>query len=394
MRPRTVSVDLTTRTDSTQKDLPAGVARRTEDASGAGDADAPGPEAEELRAVAEEIARSFPSAPERTALMLYEVDPHHLQAQWQIAQDDLAKGRSAFPAHGGDAEVCLRLLRLTVNDGTREEVRIRRKASASGRQGEVVFGIEGGSDLFQAELGLASADGGWLLLARSSQVRPPTPATERGAAEGHGVRVSKDSDRHGIARGAGVVDQRASSSEAVGTKVEPALAAVGVPLHPEFPLPRAFLDPAPRNSPVGSSGMDPESDKPGPSPRRDNTPPLNPQQAAPPIGIAAAGEWATLAPPLLPSGRGMQPDGWSSAMTFYDPRSAVSSREFSAPAVLHAELLVWGIAAPGSLLKIFGHEVPVGKDGRFSLRHPVDASSSHDIARVRSDGPSSESDEG
>jgi hypothetical protein len=357
------------------------------------------PEAEELRAVADEIARTFPFAPERTVLMLCEVDPHHLQAQWQIAPSELANGRGAFPDHR-DAEVCLRLLRVTAADGTREEARIRRKASASGAQGEVVFGIEGGADSFQAELGLASADGGWLLLARSSQVRPPTSATESGAAEGHGTRVTKASDRHAIARGEGVGDQRASSPEAVGTKVEPALAAVGVPLHPEFPLPRAFRGPAPRSYHVGPAGLDPEGHEPGPSPRRDSTPPLDPQQAAPPIGVATTGDWAVLAPPLLPSGQGMRPDDWSSAMTFYDPRGAVSSREFSAPAsllqglTLHAELLVWGTAAPGILIKIFGHEVRAGKDGRFSLRRPVDVPSSLDTDLVHSDRPSSESDEG
>ncbi len=381
-------------------DLPAGVARRTEDASGAGDSDAPVPETEELRAVAEEVARSFPFAPERTALMLYEVDPHHLQAQWQIAPHELARGRSAFPTHGGDAEVCLRLFRLTANDGNREEARIRRKASASDVQGEVVFGIEGGSDSFQAELGLASAEGGWLLLARSSQVRPPTPVTEKAATAVQGVRVSKESDGHGIARGKAVEGQPAPASEAIRTVVEPALAPVGVPLHPEFPLPRAFFSPAPRTYPVGPAGLDLESDKPGLSPRRDSTQPPNPQQAAPPIGVAATGDWAILAPPLLPSGQGVRPDDWSSAMTFYDPRAAVSSREFSAPAPLHAglnlqaELLVWGIAAPDSLIKIFGHEVRAGKDGRFSLRHPVAAPSSLDIALVNSDRPSPESDEG
>jgi hypothetical protein len=362
--------------------------------------DAPGSEAEELRAVAEEIARTFPFVLERTALMLYEVDPHHLQAQWQIAPDELARGRGAFPIDGGDVEICLRLLRLTTDDGAREEARIRRKASASGVQGEVVFGIEGGSDSFQAELGLASADGGWLLLARSDQVRPPSPATESGAAEGHGVRVSTESDQYDIARLEDVGDQRTPASAGVGTVVEPALAAVGVPLHPVFPLPRAFLDPAPRSSPVEPPGIDPERDKTGLSSRRDNTPPLNLRQAAPPIGAAAAGDWATLAPPLLPSGRGMQPDGWPSAMPFYDPRGAVSSREFSAPAALpsglnlQAELLVWGIAAPDSLIKIFGLEVRAGKDGRFSLRHPLDAPSSLDIALVGSVRPSPGSDEG
>ncbi len=55
---------------------------------------------------------------------------------------------------------------------------------------------------------------------------------------------------------------------------------------------------------------------------------------------------------------------------------------------------MWGIAPPGSLIKIFGHEVRAGKDGRFSLRHPVDAPSSLDIALMHSDRPSPESDQG
>jgi hypothetical protein len=64
-------------------------------------------------------------------------------------------------------------------------------------------------------------------------------------------------------------------------------------------------------------------------------------------------------------------------MPTFDPREALSSGVFlsvggAADLEIHAELHVWGRAAPGSLIDVFGRQVRVGEDGRFSLRRSLD----------------------
>gem|GEM_PF-4274859 len=41
---------------------------------------------------------------------------------------------------------------------------------------------------------------------------------------------------------------------------------------------------------------------------------------------------------------------------------------------LHAELILQGRAAAGSVVDLFGHPITVGADGRFYIRHPIDIS--------------------
>jgi len=89
---------------------------------------------------------------------------------------------------------------------------------------------------------------------------------------------------------------------------------------------------------------------------------------------------------------------WPNAAGFYDPRAALSSPELSrplpgAPAVeLHAEIRVWGRAAPGILIDVFGLRIETGPDGRFFLSRAVDDPKL--LTRVLTDpqGPSSETD--
>lgn len=114
----------------------------------------------------DEITETFPPVAERSTLLLYDIDPDELQAQWQLTLADLAAGRSAFPSGQAPGARVLKLVRRTgqgdsellervYNPGAEDFGIVRLPAPAIG--GEVY-----------AELGLESADGGWLLLSRSN----------------------------------------------------------------------------------------------------------------------------------------------------------------------------------------------------------------------------------
>ena len=48
----------------------------------------------ELRALSEAISRDFAPQLEHTALVLFDRDPEHLQAQWYVTPEELAQARS------------------------------------------------------------------------------------------------------------------------------------------------------------------------------------------------------------------------------------------------------------------------------------------------------------
>ena len=343
----------------------------------------------ELVAVAEEIRREFPLVLDRSGLVLYDVDPHRLQAQWQLSVSDLAQAKNAFPARGSSARLLLRLRRLLPNGTSEDVASLSRNAGAVGPQGLALFEVPGGDAAYQAELGLASEDGGWLLLERSNRFQPARPV--RVPVGPHVVgqdavaRVHLEPREQGgdALAEAGPIEGRithrgvsggsvAGQSVAVHESgVEPALAAVGGPLDPVFPLPIQVRPLSPM----------PPSQRKGPFAWEDATLEISaehPPNLQAPFGPAAdAGDasWVDLPPPLLPSAQPSEGDD-----RFYDPRGALSSRELSggrtssAQLELHAELRIWGRAAPGSVIDVFGMKVHVGSDGTFSLFRSLDDS--------------------
>jgi hypothetical protein len=362
----------------------------------------PGPA--ELKAVAEEIRREFPLVLERSGLIIYDVDPHHLQAQWQLSADDLARAQSSFPAGGHKIGLLLRLRRL-LPDGTMEEVAsLSRKAGTAGLQGQALFEVQEVDAAYQAELGLASEDGGWLLLERSNQLQPArsvrVSVRPRVVGQATAVPVHREPwDQGGDSLAEAVpiegritlreMDRESSAEGSVADResvVEPALAASSAPLEPVFPLPIQ----------VGRLAPIPPSERKGPFAWEDATPgpaseqPWNLQAPQAPAAGGENASWADLPPPLLPSTQ--PPEG---ADHVYDPRGALSSRELSgnratsAALEVHAELRIWGRASPGSTIDLFGVTVRVGADGYFSLRRYLEDPALVSRALERT-GPSSE----
>lgn len=174
-------------------------------------------DAQGLRALAEEISREFAPRLEQTALVLYDRDPEHLQAQWHVTTQALAEARDLFPGDGADLRQVLRLCRLD-QDGRAEVIASTPQGAGASREaGQNDFALHGDGTEYVCELSLESDAGGWLLLARSNRIRPGpriAPAPDAGQARHAG---------DGMARGPD------------GFEVEAALAAVGGPLHPVFP---------------------------------------------------------------------------------------------------------------------------------------------------------------
>jgi hypothetical protein len=305
-----------------------------------------------LQEVAAEIEREFPRLTERTCLVLLDVDPGQLQAQWQIAPADLAEATAAFPASATGVRLQLRLWPAGAGHEQPPTALFSPSSPTAGQEGSARLRVDGLGAEYQAELGLTSDDGGWLLLARSNRVRLPRPAAQpaqlpRAANAPATGRVPSRRDLGGTA-----------SPPAPGPPlaVDPTLADSGVGLRPVFPNPardggRGPSGPFPRVN----TGLEPIS-------RGAESTPLPPGRAS--RADEQTGRDYTL--PLFPD---------------QDPNRAVSSPELSRrgrepPRLeLHAELLVYGTAEPGSVVRLFGRDLRVGAGGRFFVRHALNGSS-------------------
>jgi hypothetical protein len=224
----------------------------------------------ELKVVAQEIDRRFPLVLDRSGLVLYEVAPEHLQLQWQISPDDLVRARRSFPEQSADVTLELRLQRLEPDGGPLEIASVTRTIGTDSLQGQVRFEVEDADALYQAELGLESPEGGWVLLARSNRARPPR--------------------------------------------------RVNVDLAPRLPA----------DKPMEGGG--------GAEVTRESSP---------------------------------------ASARFYNPRHALSSPALSGMQVaaadleLHAEVRIWGRAAPGTWVELFGTRLRADSNGHFALRRPI-----------------------
>lgn len=334
-----------------------------------------GLDAQTLRLLAAEIAQDF--APELgcTALVIYDTDPAHLQAQWNLAPEDVAHAFDAFPKDPPDLRQVLRWCRLGP-DGQSQVVATsyqgKGPAPSWGQEGFTLPGIGGA---YECELGLESADGGWMLLVRSNRIQlavaacpTPEPGTSDGEAQTRGQRQIR-------------------ADEAPQVAVEAALAAVGETLDPVFPNPGLVIDPASLRCSLPKT--DPHRDGP-----RDQVPqtPLDPiREPAPGNGSGYAGSLLPtterMPGPQLPldpnSGlqAGMMPG------PLYDPRAALSSAALRVHAPwgndlkVQAELVVHGAGQPGARVELFGLPVRLGADGRFAVRRTVDAALLLSLAR-------------
>ena len=237
---------------------------------------------ERLRAVAAGIERDFPLTSRRTLLSLFDLDPDQLQAQWQVESGQLALVRGAFPVGLEGIHQRLRLLREDA--GQREVAALSLPAGELDAQGVARFLVSGGPGvLYRAELGLATPEGGWILLARSNlatlpprpmRLIPPRPVGSGG--------------NHEAARAPLPPSAPPPAREEAAPPWDPTLADTGQELEPEFPRPPTVAGPA-----VGAVSQPPGALRSRPASGR-TSPPLVIARNLPPgqnrsstVGIAA-----------------------------------------------------------------------------------------------------------
>ena len=204
---------------------------------------ADGSECARLRALAAEVERAFPLTCRRTLLILADLDPDQLQAQWQVEPGLLALVKGGFPADLAGVGPRLRLLR--VDAGDREVATLSLPNGRGDASGVARFLVSGGPGVsYRAELGLASPEGGWLLLTRSNVATVPLQSREVGTTLMTSAEVGE-----GVGAG----------GEELTIPLDPTLADPGVPLTPVFPMP--ILPEAMAGQPIPGLATPPRIDR-------------------------------------------------------------------------------------------------------------------------------------
>lgn len=313
---------------------------------------------ERLRAVAAGIEREFPPTSRRTLLSLFDLDPDQLQAQWQVESGQLALVRGAFPVGLEGIHQRLRLLREDA--GQREVAALSLPAGELDAQGVARFLVSGGPGVvYRAELGLATPEGGWILLARSNlatlpprpmRLIPPRPEGSGGDQEAAGAPLPPSAP--------------VPASEEVAPPWDPTLADTGQELEPEFPRPPTVAGPA-----VGAVSQPPGALRSRPASGRTspplviarNLPPGQDRSSAvgieaprsplaPARGSAAPPASAGQTPPLLPTAltdptspllAPTRPDPTSPLLATFDPRGTRSSPGSGATSAVGALSAAW-----------------------------------------------------
>ncbi len=265
-----------------------------------------------------------------TDLVLSRADAGRIGVKWHVEPYDLQQTRSVFPA-GIEPVPVIQLIRLIGPGQSEPVVRVPLSEAELLSDGRLSLTVSDDGVAVQAELGLETSDGGWLMLARSSSVIPSGDAV---LAPVEAVVPKLDSAR-----------------------LEPALAATGMDLVPVFPeievgdglqemasdaISGPAIDPAPAADASREGGLS------GPAPTR------------PDIDSA---------PVLVPDDRSPQPERQrGSSYGNIEPRYGVGE---DGGLEVYAELLVHGRATPGAEIDLFGHRIKIGSGGRFALHLPV-----------------------
>ncbi len=299
-----------------------------------------------LRAVAAGIEREFPLTSRRTLLSLFDLDPDQLQAQWQVESGQLALVLGAFPVGLQGIHQRLRLLREDA--GQLEVAALSLPAGEVDAQGVARFLVSGGPGvLYRAELGLATPEGGWILLARSNLATVPPRPTRVTAT----LPLGSAGDR-----GAGArlpVPTRPPVEDQPSPPWDPSLVDTGQVLKPELPRPPAVATPSedagswPLDSPRSRSDSNRKiqplviARNPASVPDR----PASEKMAAPLLAVAPANPSEVMVSDIRAD---------SPLLATFDPRSSRSSPES-------------GATSPGSPSGTWGDPGVQGPGARFWL---------------------------
>lgn len=361
--------------------------------SGAGDA--------RMRAV------GFPDSVQDAHLVLYQSADGGVELRWHLDATALAHARRAFGDGPEMPSPVLRLRQLGDEAGGAAS-RVIAEAALTDRHmvadGFARYAAGAATGLLQAEIGLSTGAGGWVLVARSNRLQAIAPVGASflrakpgvAAAASMGPELESASEPEAEAESESGLGPESESERAPITPPSPPWQArqTSSALIPDFPL----VQPSPGRSTTperalprdiaaadGSSGVsgqfDPSLASLGPS--LSVIVSGSPEISHPAEKASAAQPPASMPDPLRENVPKQVPEQ-ASADTAAAPNAAPPNgtspiagsgplRRFSVGTAneITAELLVQGRAAPGMLLDLGGHAYRVGAGGRFAFRVPL-----------------------
>lgn len=295
----------------------------------------------------------------KTGVVLYTKAMGGLGAHWRLMPDDAKRAGGSFPRGGDRPLPVLRLLRLCPTGGAVPVVDVELIGVAREGGGDCTFPVAVDQGRYHAELGLTTADGAWLMLARSNELD---------LVPGAGIDLGRlDAVRPPMPGPSVARTPPPSAATDIPADPEPAL-ALSPPGHltRDFPL---AIPPAAvalgTDLPVPDLGLPTDgflAGLPGPEYRQ------GPMQGRP-VRLRVSG--ALVGPPIQPPATfpintetvRLAP---ISRLTYGQPPSEVAG------ILVEAELRITGQAPPGTLIDLFGHPYRIGPGGRFQLVLRVD----------------------
>ncbi len=317
---------------------------------------------------------AFPETVVGTRLVLYQTEDGAVDLRWHIDPADIAQARAAFGTT--EAHPVLRLHRLGTAGDNQPLADADLGDDRDAEGGLAHYAAPDAEGLLQAEIGLTSDDGGWLLIARSNGL-PAAAAVGVDFLKAPGPTVDPTAE-----------DPQDGGNPDDGPQTPP------LRLKPEFPLvepvysERARSAPPDSAAPVAVGGHTPVA----PALRAHNRHGMDLSLGAvqqhtdlAALGIGLPGTADASPPPggVVPrlAPRPPQPpqiaDTSRNAANSHRPEAQVPLpgsgplRPQADGASLHAELVVHGSAPPYTLLDLGGHAYRVGPGGRFVLHIPI-----------------------
>ncbi len=298
--------------------------------------------AEELRTISRDLAAEFPIPIETTELVLMDVDPHHVHAYWNITPADLAAARTNADHRVDESALVLRLNDLSPGPPAGAPRHEPVDIPVNGMENHWHLTLWQDAKSYMAELGLRLPDGRLVLLARSNSIEMP----QAGQSARQPVPPADESTH-----GPPAQSRLSATAPAAAGIPDPTLGeAITSPLTPMFPN----IDGSGVSAPGLGAGMD---DIPV-------LPAIPGEAAASTPSVRAHGPVLTGAPTRLPTGTGTG--------TVLNPETYSSSTLSRGPGLeINAELHIYGRGAPGDQIQLFGRQVTLDSEGRFSLRRPL-----------------------
>ena len=299
---------------------------------------------EELRAISRDLSEQFPIPIETTELVLMDVDPRHVHVYWYITPADLAAAKTNANHEADETALTLRLYDLSPAQPGGPPPHEPVDIPVQGLENHWHVELWQDAKNYMAELGLRMPDGRLALLAQSNHVQMPQ----------EGQSLGRSAPRSPESTPAPTASPRPEIAEPVLPTSDVLLPNVILAGNVGAEPPPSFTASDGSGIPTTGTGSGEGNGSPGPAAGPEGSPP-----------VRSHGPVASESSPQGMAGGGIS-SSWVGAEA-YSSRTRVHPAEFE----IHAELHIYGRGTPGGQIELFGKQVVLDPDGRFSLRHPL-----------------------